>query len=477
MKCLSVCLPVQKQKNQSHDKKISAQLLRVKKNLTFEIKNHRNQTENKMDENTLLRPKQVYTIFCSAFKYKSTQKKSSNASKLIPWQAHAFQDNQPNHAYNDETAKKTSQLENDFHNYFYESFADCLQGKSFDLPANLQPAYTLPLNHNTEKRSHKINISYADYFLFPHNIGIVAFKVEYHENITFDDLTLLIHTIRSEDHSWLLFPGEEMPFDVEDPLLNGNKYKAFTVAEHDLEFDEDYSSDHLLFDIGTCSPIGASIGKGKNPSLKPTPGYFQQILEENKIAVFDNWSALALFDTFTVLHKGSLYNYNWETKYFRFLYVITLYVKNYLIELNKVFHDPKDDDSLENEFYNFDRDFNFDQISYNFLPQVIYEKTRFSQHLDREIEKLKIAIDRDTAIKEKIRNEQEAESEKRINTALLIVAFLAVVSAVWDGSEWAATVINFERNQNYSIYSVAFMVVVIFVIIILLLKKNAIKKH
>ncbi|MFW6351759.1 MAG: hypothetical protein ACOC2E_05195, partial [Bacteroidota bacterium] len=104
-------------------------------------------------------------------------------------------------------------------------------------------------------------------------------------------------------------------------------------------------------------------------------------------------------------------------------------------------------------------------------------KIRFSQHLDREIEKLKIAIDRDTAIKDKIRGEQEAESEKRINTALLIVAFLAVVSAVWDGSEWAATVINFERNQNYSIYSVAFMVVVIFAIIILLLKKNATRKR
>lgn len=431
-----------------------------------------------MDDQTLRKPKQVYTIFCSAFKYKPRRAKTfpSKESKLIPWQAHVFQDNQPNTRYDAETAEKTAQLEKDFHDYFYTSFADCLQGKSFTLP-DLKPAYTLPLNQTVEKKSHKINISYADYFLFPHNIGIVAFKVQYPENITFDDLTMLIHTMRSEDQTSWLFPQEEIPFALEDPLLNGNKYKAFTVAEHDLMFDKHYTSDHLLFDIATCSPIGASVGKGKVPSLKPAPEYFQQIVEENKIAVFDNWSALALFDTFTILHKGSLYNYNWETKYFRFLYVITLFVKNYLIELNKVFHDPKDENSLENEFYNFDRDFNFDQISYNFLPQVIYEKIRFSLHLDREIEKLQLAIDRDTAIKEKIRNEQEAQSEKRINTALLIVAFLAVVSAVWDGSEWAATVINVERNQNYSIYSVAFMVAVIFAIVILLLKKNATRKR
>lgn len=425
-----------------------------------------------MAEPSSLKPKEVYTIFCSPFRYEPLSG-THTTNDLIPWQAHTFQDNTENTDYNEETQRKSEQLHQDYQDYFYPAFAECVLGQSSSLPRNLLPSYTKPLNKSLPCSNYEVLIKYADYFIYPHNIGIAAFKVCYPEDISFDDLTNLINKLRSMDFEQLLFQPNTLPFKVTDPLINGNKLKSFTIAEHDLDFTGDYSSDHLLFDIATCSPVGSAAGKGKIPSLKPSKEYYNQLINENKISIFENWSALALFDTFTLLHKGSIYNYNWETKYFRFLYVNTLFIKNYLIELNNIFHDQGDDNVLEEEFYNFDRDFNFDQISFNFLPQIIYEKIRHSQNLDQEITKLQTAIDRDTAIKEKHHNKKAEENEKRINTALLIVAFLAVVSAVWDGSEWAATVIGIERSENYSLFSGIFMIVVIISIsIILLAKKN-----
>lgn len=415
-------------------------------------------------------PNQAYTIFCSAFRYHEKNSRTAEPECLIPWQAHVFQDNKPNTSYDDLSAIKSKELAADFRDYFYASFADCLMGKSFSLPGSLLPAYTCPVKQNLTARSHELEVSYADYFLFPNNIGIVAFKVVFDQK-SFDDITLLINTIRSMDHSEMLFSRKNLPFVVEEALMNGNKFKSFTVIEHDLDFSPDYTSDQLLFDLATCSPVGAAVGKGKLPVLQPSQQYFDEIIQNNKISVFENWSALALFDTFTVLHKGSLYNYNWETKYFRFIYVLTLYTKNYLIELNRIFHDPADHNVYENDFYTFDRNFNFDQISYNFLPQFIYEQIRKSLNLDKESEKLKTAIDRDTAVKDKIHKAREEESEKRINTALLIVAFLAIVSAVWDGSEWAASVFGVERSMLYSALSGAFMVIIVITIVVLLRRK------
>ncbi len=423
-----------------------------------------------MDQVAETIPKQAYTIFCSAFRYNEKNSRTAEPECLMPWQAHVFRDNQPNTRYDDISALKSKELEADFRDYFYGSFTDCLLGKSFKLPESLLPAYTCPVKQILATCSHEMEVSYIDYYLFPNNIGIVAFKVNYQQK-SFDDISFLINKIRSLDHSDMLFARKNLPFIVEEALMNGNKFKSFTVIEHDLNFSSNYSADQLLFDMATCSPVGAAAGKGKVPLLQPSEQYFNETITNNKISVFENWSALALFDTFTVLHKGSVYNYNWETKYFRFIYVLTLYAKNYLIELNRVFHDPLDNNLYENDFYTFDRDFNFDQISYNFLPQYIYEQIRKSLNLDKESEKLKIAIDRDTAVKDKIHKAREEENEKRINTALLIVAFLAIVSAVWDGSEWAASVFGLERSLLYSALSSAFMVVIVVTIIILLRRK------
>lgn len=415
-------------------------------------------------------PLQAYTIFCNAFRYQPVSGKSSRRDGLIPWQAHTFRDNQPNLHYNDETGVKSQNLHEDFNDYFYSSFANCLLGKTDSHPEELKQAYTLPLSQSITVGEHHLEIDYADFFLFPHGIGIVAFRIRFMEK-TFDDISFLINAVRNNRLEQQIFSNPCLPFDVTEPLLNGNKQKAFTVIEHDFTFSGKYTRDHLLFDMATCSPVGSSIGEGKIPSLRPDTSYFESLHQENRVAVFDNWSALALFDTFTVLHKGSVYNYNWETKYFRFIYVSALFAKNYLIELNKRFHDPADHSTLDEEFYKFDRDFNFDQISHNFLPQVIYDKIRHSLNLELELEKLKKAIDRDAALKEKKRKHQEESNERRIKNALLVVAFLAVFSAVYDGSEWASAVLGGNRDIYYNTFSFLFFLGVILGVIYMLKKK------
>jgi hypothetical protein len=250
-------------------------------------------------------------------------------------------------------------------------------------------------------------------------------------------------------------------------VLFGNKLKVFSMVEidQDLSMEEE---EMLLYDLGICAPVGSA--SGLDPFFQPSEGYFNELIAENKISVFDNWSALALVDTFTGLfRKGVLDNFMWENGYFNLLYLQSLYVKNYLFKTNRAFFkEDADHQEVEDELFKFNKYYNLSHISYNFLPALIYKYIRKSQSIEEELQDLKEGIERwNQKAKEK--------RDKMINDVLTVIALLAVFSLVWDLSDWLSRLFS-GGTGFYMVTSGTLTSIVTIVLVLFLLRRNGRKK-
>jgi hypothetical protein len=251
-------------------------------------------------------------------------------------------------------------------------------------------------------------------------------------------------------------------------MLFGNKLKSFTLVEMNEDMD-DAGEKCLLYDLATCSPVGSA--SGAVPYFEPTQDYLDKLWDENTVKVFDNWKAMCLFDSFTALfRKGALNRFVWENAYFNLIFLHSLYVKHYLFSINRRFFvENTEKQQLEDEFYEFDNYFNFRQISYNFLPQIIYEKIRFGFNIEEELEQMQKGIERANAA-------ENAIQDRRINKVLTIIAFLTVFSVILDASDLIAKLI-FESDLAYQVISGTLGITVLALISVLLFRKRKSSKR
>jgi hypothetical protein len=82
-------------------------------------------------------------------------------------------------------------------------------------------------------------------------------------------------------------------------------------------------------------------------------------------------------------------------------------------------------ESVEREFLEFDKTFNFQKVGYTFLVNLIYEKMRYGLQIDDE---LKVLEDKICKFSEK----QDRINEKNTNNVLFFLAILALFSAFTD---------------------------------------------
>lgn len=315
-------------------------------------------------------------------------------------------------------------------------------------------------------------VEYFDLFLFPGSIAVYSFKCDF-SGCNYDEITLLVNYIRNK-------APEEFDFIAkytsvlkssgakdQGALDFGNKLKSFTLVEMDQELSEKEEKD-LLFDLATCSPVGSA--SGLVPHFQPTVEYKEQLLAENTINVFDNWKAMCLFDTFTGLfRKGAFNEFVWANAYFNLIFLHSIFVKHYLYRINKRFFlEDTDKQQLEDEFYEFDNYFNFSQISYNFLPQIIYEKVRNGFDIEDELSQMQKGIARANEIE---RNYQE----RKINKVLAIIAFLTVFSVILDASDLIDKLI-YDSKLAYQVISISLALSVIVLISVLLFRNTRKKK-
>ena len=142
---------------------------------------------------------------------------------------------------------------------------------------------------------------------------------------------------------------------------------------------------------------------------------------------FNNYDILPLFDTFTVLGKGLLdgdkkspHTTTWSQLYFR------IFIHNLVIKFNLFrFNSEMIDDSVKvrDQFEAFLNAYNVSHISYNFLPNLIYQEHRNTLDIEPELKKFQDRINR-------ISQAIQEQKQSRSNLLLGIVGVFTSISSV-----------------------------------------------
>lgn len=246
---------------------------------------------------------------------------------------------------------------------------------------------------------------------------------------------------------------------------DGNKLKIFQT----IKIDCDRIDDDLLYELATSSPIGC-VKKEYRPDQKPSESYFKMIMDNNTISTFDNWEGLALVDSFTMLGKEeSFYEDDCNFLYFPLIYMRSLFEKTFCFSRNNAYREDKADlESLPWEIEQMEKYYFYENISYNFQPNLIYRAMAKGLGIKEEREELS------KQVKESAKKEAEEKKEmenKKFDHILSYAAIFAVFSVVWDLFSLLNVVLGNGKDGNPFIASV-FLVVGIFFIVALLYMIN-----
>jgi len=331
-----------------------------------------------------------------------------------------------------------------------------------------------------ENHEFPVEIDFVDVYLFPHNMGIFSVKLSITQNeyLTLGKVSDFLNKARMLQTAFRIdgkqltikeFLSENlMKFSISKIDLEeyNPQYKLFINADLAEEFPQE-KIDLLLFDIGCISPVGAAAGNGM---FSPAPEYYNQIIKNNTIKVFRNWSALSLYDTFTRISCNFPDRFkSWETDYYN-IYIYVLYMKFYVYHTNTKLSDVAILDSknkkTRDEFIEFINDYNHTQISYKFLPDVIKDKILASLDVPHEIERMEVKVNR-------INSYFQEKRETQMNFVLTAITLLSIVSCVKDTSDWLV-LMGASSNFIYPSFSLImqFVIVIVLIAFIIFIRKR-----
>lgn len=318
-------------------------------------------------------------------------------------------------------------------------------------------AKDVPLFHNGDATI-KLGVKKLHFYCFPYGFIIFALEVEWH-NKRVDDIIIQCRHIRNvyhyaDNHIDIRFLSLFSPVltlynlshdeyivtnNYTDDVVRryayvlhkANKLKTYMVLhlaqDEDAKLDSVYTFNHLLYDVGTMSGVGAS-NDDKHP-FSPSSHYFDNIMTNNVVDCFGNWRALALVDSFCVLMlpNADKYQYEkmWSDYYFNYMYVNVIYIKSFMLDMNDRYTNYKPSSQIVKEFRLFDRTFNFYHVSYNFLPRIIYTYMRRGLELDDELASVQRQI-------ETYYEQREHDSDKKTNRFLLLLTILSAIALAND---------------------------------------------
>ena len=345
--------------------------------------------------------------------------------------------------YIDETIK-----DQQFHkNYWYPEFRDIFFRKeNKETAARIlvkscnEKVTFLRRNHEKEvvKKTHT-TINSKEVYLFPN--GLHFFSISFDSTglslVDISDLTLSIRNFTAElegykESEWVKWVENEVIAGIKIystwdqktiPVdeYSGSKFKLYCVV--DLEPNDSINQqviDELLYDIGCVAKIGSAGGK---EYFSPSESYYNLLLKD-KISAFNNYAMLPLFDTFTTVGFGILSNdfshITYNETYFR-IYLFNLFIKYNLYRYNSDMR--LDSVKTRNQFEKFLNNYNISTISYNFLPNLIFEKHRKSMLVEEELAKFEERINR---ISQSIQEDQQ----NRMNTLIGIVGLFTSIGSV-----------------------------------------------
>lgn len=376
-------------------------------------------------------------------------------------------------------AKPAKDVRSIIQNQYYQIFRKFILNDCHDdyLEICSPNSYKISIETGSE---FKVEVKSIRLSFFDDNIrlGIYSFSVRSIEDLSFKEFIQAVGKLRiletrvsveKQNLSMLEFIELNMLRCESNPLTNnvikigeksevydysGSKLKAFIAVELG-EFKEGYTIDEALFELGTFTEYSTSR---KNQGLhSPSLEYFNSIVS-NKISVFNNWSGLALFDSFIIIgQKDYLENPGTlETitgSYFK-IFLFNLYSKYYLFKANSSLGNS-DKRGNDKKLYNFLRKYDITHISYNFLPNLIHSKMREALQIDTELKSVKSKI-------ELIESQEKEKETNLINAILLFIALLSIVSVLADFPEVFENVseIKDDKTATYIAAVVVFIAIV-----------------
>ena len=192
----------------------------------------------------------------------------------------------------------------------------------------------------------------------------------------------------------------------------GNKMKLFQIVKYDIN----KINNELLYELGTSSPIGCV---GGNDWVSPSVDYYNMIMKNNSVSAFKNWKGLALVDSFTIL--GTANSFKPEDciyMYFPLIYLRCIFEKTFCFNRNTNYREDKTKGNLLKEISQMEKYYFYNDISHNFLPNLLYKAMARGLGINEEREELA------KQIKEK--------EEKNSNLLLGAVSVFAIFSIVYD---------------------------------------------
>ncbi len=328
--------------------------------------------------------------------------------------------------------------------YFYPNFRNImfLRDNKNDVFRYIKSDYikvSLVYGRAERRKIYTVGVLKSELFLFKEQIGLFSLSIdilEEHKNL--EDISNIISVIKNFDAElengqlWNDWISKELLANI--PLrstnnsivssdeYSGSKFKVYSVI--DFEHQRDERKNHL-YDIATSSPLGAGFGKG---FFAPDEKYFNQIMS-NRIAVFTNWEAVCLFDSFCCIgennlgEKDSMSYTSWDYTYFR-IYLYRLFFKYNLYRYNSMINEANAKTiMLRDQFESFLNNYNIGHISFNFLGNELFNKTGQALELDKEL----------STFRERINNLSKVlqeERESKTNNLLQIVTILSGLSSV-----------------------------------------------
>ena len=340
-----------------------------------------------------------------------------------------------------------------------------------------------------------LNVTVINVELYTFKEGLHFFSIEVSikqkELMHFSDLTFVINKFNSKviinelETPWVnwietnclagikIASTEKQDVKVDD--YSGSKFKLFTVLDLEESIDA-ITRDELLYDIGCGAKIGSA---GGTEYFSPSQDYYLSLLK-NKISVFNNYAVLPLFDSVTAIgHKIIDGNFDspirktWSQSYFRII-LYNLFIKYNLFRYNSELQEDSTTDEVElrDKFESFLNAYNFSHISYNFLPNLIFQNHKESLDIENELQLFQKRIIR---ISESIKEEQQ----KRSNSLLGIVGVFTSIGAVkpiYEFVEHSRATLNINAILFYCLVAIALILLAIPVLIYLFPQKYKIIK-
>ena len=330
----------------------------------------------------------------------------------------------------------TEQERATLNNYYFPEFAQCMTDdvKMYTRPVN-KPCV---LDFGDEQVP--FDVINLRLWQAPFNIIVYAVAIRF-EQAEFNSVTRALNALRNCSYynelqrvfvETALAPivaiyntvaGENKRLEGELSWLveSGNKFKLFQiiqVPEGIGEGDEQL----LLYDAGTLGRH-TPLSTGMNSAT-----YIEHILSEHTISVFAGWTGLALLDTFTLLSADTPDRVvtNWEKDYFEKIYIYQLFRKVFLYSVNLHYRRRIEDVTvLESRLDEFEQQYSYPAISYNFLPNIINTAIEKSLNTQRDYDQLNKMISKE------IENRRD-QTEARMNHFLMFLTCLTIFSAIYD---------------------------------------------